>query len=100
MTLGGPSVWTNFSYCSSSDTPCGCLLNPEGSHLILFDKYKKSKKSNLKVFTHLYYVNHLGEPNGLKNTRLLDLNCAKETWDELVNNGWIEVKNNFFKKYN
>jgi len=95
MTIGGANVWTNFSYGSRTDTPSGCLLNPEGSRLIFFDKCKKSRVNNIKVFTHLFYTNHLGEPAGLKNTRLLELHCAFETWDELVNNGWTEVQHYF-----
>tara|TARA_Y100000589_G_scaffold246997_1_gene234922 strand:+ start:4814 stop:5104 length:291 start_codon:yes stop_codon:yes gene_type:complete len=95
MTLGGANVWTNFSYGSGINAPCGYLLNPEGSRLIFFDRCKKSPINNIKVFTHLFYTNHLGEPVGLKNTRLLDLNCAFETWNELMNNGWTEIKHNF-----
>ena len=95
MTLGGANVWTNFSYDCLNDAPSGCLLNPEGSHLILFEKCKKSPVTNAKVFTHLFYTNQSGEPVRLKNTRLLDLNCASETWEELVNNGWTESQNYF-----
>ena len=95
MTLGGASVWSNFSYGSRIDSPSGCLLNPEGSQLIFFDKCKKSPKSNIKVYTHLFYTDHFGEPAGLKNTRLLNLECAYETWDELVNNGWTQISYNF-----
>ena len=95
MTLGGANVWTNFSYGSRTYTPSGCLLNPEGSRLIFFEKCKKSRVNNIKVFTHLFYTNHLGEPAGLKNTRLLELHCAFETWEELVNHGWTEVQHYF-----
>tara|TARA_Y100001970_G_C14052004_1_gene759463 strand:- start:640 stop:930 length:291 start_codon:yes stop_codon:yes gene_type:complete len=95
MTLGGTNVWTNFSYGSRIDSPSGCLLNQEGNRIIFFDRCKKSSINNVKVFTHLFYTNQLREPSGLKNTRLLDLNCALETWDELVNNGWTVVQNNF-----
>ena len=95
MTLGGANVWTNFCYGSRTAAPSGCLLNPEGSRLIFFDRYKKSSICNIKVYTHLFYTNHLGQPAGLKNTRLLDLNCAFETWDELVKNGWTEVQHDF-----
>ena len=95
MNLGGASVWNDFSYGSSQETPSGYLLNPAGNRLIFFDRFKKSRKSNIKVLTHLFYTNHLGEPAGLKNTRLLDVDCANETWNELVANGWIEVHYNF-----
>jgi len=94
MTLGGANVWSNFSYGSRIDTPSGCLLNPEGSHLIFFKRSNKSRLCDIKVFTYLFYTNHLGEPAGLKNTRLLNLECAHETWDELINNGWTQVFHN------
>ena len=95
MTLGGANVWSNFSYGSRVDAPSGCLLNPEGSRLIFFDKCKKSPINNIKVYTHLFYTNHFGEPAGLKNTRLIALECAYETWDELINNGWTQISYNF-----
>ncbi len=97
MTLGGANVWTDFSYGSRADTPSGFLLNPEGNRLIFFNRWKKSRTNNIKVYTHLFYANSRGEPDGLKNTRLIDLNCARETWDELVNNGWIVMDFNLAK---
>ena len=96
MTLGGAAnVWTNFSYCSSVDTPNGWLLNPQSSFLILFEKGKESARTNIKVHTHLFYANHLGEPGRLKNRRLHDLDSAFETWNELIAGGWTEVTNQF-----
>ena len=95
MTLGGANVWSNFSYGSRVHTPNGWLLNPQSSFLILFERYKKSARNNIKVYTHLFYANHLGEPNRLKNTRLHDLDCAIETWNELIDRGWTLVTNQF-----
>ena len=95
MTLGGANVWSNFSYSSSVDTPNGWLLNPQRSFLILFEMCKKSAQNNIKVYTHLFYANHLGEPRGLKNTRLHDLDSAFETRNELTAGGWTEVTNQF-----
>ena len=95
MTLGGANVWTNFSYGSRVDAPNGWLLNPQGSCLILFERCKKSAANNIKVYTHLFVSNHLGEPNRLKNTRLHDLDCAIQTWNELIDGGWTLVTNKF-----
>ena len=95
MTLGGANVWSNFSYGSRVDSPNGWILNPQGSFLILFEKCKKSARNNTSVYTHLFYANHLGEPAGLKNTRLHDLDSAFETWNELIAGGWTEVTNQF-----
>ena len=38
---------------------------------------------------------HLREPAGIKNTRLHDIDSAFETWNELINGVWIEVKSQF-----
>ena len=95
MTLGGANVWSNFSYGSHIDTPNGWILNPQSSYLILFERFKKSSRNNIKVHTHLFYTNELGEPGRLKNTRLHDLESAIETWNELIAGGWTEVTKQF-----
>ena len=68
MILGGANVWSKYSYVSRTDTPNGCLLNPEGSRLIFFERCKKSPKNNLEIYTHTFYTNHIGEPAGFKST--------------------------------
>lgn len=70
------NVWSNFSYGSRVDTPHGCLLNPEGIRLIFFERCKKSPKNNVKIFTNMFYTNHLGEPAGLKSTSEIQLDHA------------------------
>ena len=95
MTLGGANVWSNFSYGSRIDTPNGCLLNAEGSRLIFFERCKKSPKNDIRIFTHLFYTNHLGEPAGLKSTNKVRLEDAWKQWDKLKEHGWTEVSHNF-----
>ena len=95
MALGGANVWPIFSYGSSIDTPNGCLLNPEGSRLIFFERCTKSLKNNIKVFTHLFYTNQLGEPAGFKSTSKIKLNEAWEQWNKLQEQGWTEVSHKF-----
>ena len=95
MAFGGANVWSNFSYGSSIDTPNGCLLNAEGSRLVFFERCKKSPKNNIKIFTHLFYTNHLGEPAGLKSTNKIRLDEAWEQWNTLQEHGWSEVSHNF-----
>ena len=95
MTLGGANVWSIFSYGSSIDSPNGCLLNAEGSRLIFLERCTKSPKSNLKVFTHQFYTNHLGEPAGLKSTHKIQVDEAWDKWNELQEHGWTEVSYNF-----
>ena len=82
MALGGATVRSNFSYGSLIDTPNGWILNPQNSYLILFYRCKKSVRKKIKVYTHLFYANKMGEPDRLNNTRLYDLESAIETWNE------------------
>ena len=95
MSLRKSNVWSNFSFGSCVDTPHGYLLNPEGSRLIFFERCKKSPKNNIKIFTHLFYTNHLGEPAGLKATSEIPLDEAWRQWNELQEHGWTEVSHNF-----
>ena len=95
MTSGVANVRTNFYPSSLIDTPTGWLFNKKSGLLILFESYKKSLSNNLKVYTHLFYANELGEPAHLKNSRILSIECAFETWNELISAGWQIVTNKF-----
>ena len=95
MTLREGNFWSIFSYGINTDTPNGCLLNAEGSRLIFFERCTKSPKSDIKIFTHLFYTNHLGDPAGLKSTRKIRLEEAWGKWNELKEHGWTEVSHNF-----
>ena len=95
MTSGVAYVWTNFYRGSVIDTPTGWLFNQKSGLLIYFESYKKSVSNNLKVYTHLFYANELGEPAQLKNSRLHSIECAYETWNELISGGWQIVTNKF-----
>ena len=46
-------------------------------------------------YTHLFYANELGEPAQIKNSRLHSIECAFETWNELISGGWQIVTNKF-----
>ena len=95
MALGEADAWSNFSYGSRIETPKGCLLNPEGSRLIFFERCKKSPKNNIKIFTHTFYTNHLGEPAGFKSTNKIRVTEAWKEWNELQEFGWTEVSHDF-----
>ena len=95
MTPRRANVGSNFSYGSRTDTPNGCLLNPEGSRLIFFERCKKSPQNNITIFTHTFYTNHLGEPAGFKSTGKIRAEEAWEEWNELQELGWTEVSHNF-----
>ena len=68
MTLGGDNAWSDFSYARRIDTPNICLLNSEGSRLIFLERCKKSPQNSVKIFIHIFYTNHLGEPAEFKST--------------------------------
>ena len=95
MPSGEANIWSNFFYGSRINTPQGCLLNAEGSRLVFFERCKKSPKNNIKIFTHQFYTNHLGEPAGLKSTNKIRLDEAWVQWSTLQEQGWTEVSHNF-----
>ena len=68
-----------YTFGCSISKPNGCLLNPEGSRMIFFEECKKSPKHNLKIHTHLFYTNHLGEPGGYKSSEKLNIDSAWES---------------------
>ena len=79
MSSGVANVWTNFYHGSLIDPPTGWLFNKKSGLLIFFESYKKSESNNLKVYTHLFYANELGEPTQIINSRLHSIECACET---------------------
>ena len=95
MASGGAYVWSKFSYGSRTDTPNGCLLNPEGSRLIFIERCKKSPQNNIKIYIHTFYTNHLREPAGFKSTSKIRLEEAWEEWNDLQELGWTEVSHHF-----
>ena len=66
MASGAANVRTNFYPSSLIGPPTGWLFNKKNGLLIFFESYKKSVSNNLKVYTHLFYANLLGEPAQLK----------------------------------
>ena len=95
MTSGVTNVRTNFYRCSLIEPPSGWLFNQKSGLLISFEHYKKDESNNLKVYTHLFYANELGEPAQLKNSRFHSTKGAYETWNELILSGWQIVTNKF-----
>ena len=83
MTFGGANVWTNFSYGYRNESPSGWLLNPDRSRLILFTISKKSARNNIKILTHTYYTNALGEPMAIKSSSQMHLDDAWNKWHDL-----------------
>ena len=95
MTSGVANVRTYFYRSSLIDPPTGWLFNKKSGLLIFFESYKKSLSNNLKVYTHLFYVNELGEPAQFKNSRLNTIECACKTCNGLISGGWQIVTSKF-----
>ena len=85
----------NYSFGCSACTPNGCLLNPEGSRMIFFEVCRNSIKTNIKIHTHIFYTNHLGEPAGYKSSEKLNIKSAWEKWHQLHQKGWTEVSHDY-----
>ena len=94
MTSGVANVRTDFYLSSLIEPPTGWLFNQKNGLLIFFESYKKSL-FKLKVYTHLFYANELGEPTQLKNSRIHSVECAYETWNELISRCLQIVTNKF-----
>ena len=88
MAFKRANVWTNFSYGYHNESPCGWLLNPERSRLILFTKNKKSLKNNARIFAYTYYANDFGEPSAIKSSSQMRLDDAWDKWHDLQLEGW------------
>ena len=95
MSLEESSMRPNYSFGCRIRTPNGCLLNPEGSRLIFFEECKNSQNNNLKIYTHIFFTNHLGEPAGFKSSENLSVYSAWEKWYQLQQNGWTEVSHDY-----
>ena len=79
------------SFGYSTSKPNGCLLNPEGSRMIFLKNAEIPLKPNLKIHTHLFYANQLGEPGGYKSSEKLNIDIAWERWYKLHQKGWRDV---------
>ena len=73
-------------------TPTGWLINPERKRVLFFIRDPKSLLRVPKVITQLWYSTEEGIPTRIKNTRIIKLQDALETWNELLNNGWELVE--------
>ena len=95
MGSGERRIRRSYSFGCGTSKPNGCLLNPEGSKMIFFEECKKCSKTNLKIHTHLFYTNHLGEPAGYKTSEIFNVDSAWEKWHQLHQKGWTEVPHEY-----
>ena len=95
MGSEGRKTKNNYSFGCGTSKPNGCLLNPEGSRLIFFEEIKNPSKKLLKIHTHIFYTNHLGEPAGFKSSERLSIDSAWEKWEQLQQKGWTEASHDY-----
>ena len=84
-----------YSFGYSTSEPTRCSINPEGRKIIFSPKNANPPKPSLKIHTHLFYTNHLGEPGGYKSSEKHNIDSAWEKWHELHQKGWTEVAHNY-----
>ena len=70
----------------------GWLVAPTRDFCLFFIRDPKSSVGYPSVLSQLWYCTIEGSPTKLKNTRRIDLNSAKETWRELISDGWELVE--------
>ena len=73
-------------------TPTGWLMQPVKKLVLFFIREQKSLMRLPTIITQLWYSTKEGIPMNLKNTRKIDYDCAIETWNELLSNGWELVE--------
>ena len=66
----------------------GWLDAPTRNFCLFFILDPKSAKSFSGLMSQLWFCTLEGIPTSFKNPRKMDLDCASETWSELINNGW------------
>ncbi len=69
-------------------TPTGWLIHPEKKRVLFFIRDPQSLLPLPKVITQLWYSTAEGIPTRMKNTRIMELADAIETWNELLSHGW------------
>ncbi len=75
--------------------PQGWLVDPKGMWLLLFHKNPMSWQRWPKFYMDKWSLTPVGTPCTLKNRRKVELEPALETWNELIQNGWRKVNDQF-----
>ncbi len=75
--------------------PEGWLADPKGMWLLLFHKDPMSWQRWPKFYMDKWSATPVGTPCTLKSRRKVELEPALETWNELIQNGWRKVNDQF-----
>ena len=73
-------------------SPEGWLADPEGRWLLLFHKDPMSAQRRPIFYMDKWKVSDIGIPNAFVDRRKVHQGPAKETWNELIQNGWKKVE--------
>ncbi len=75
--------------------PEGWLIDPNGRWLLLFHKDPMCCGRSPKFYIYKWNATEIGTPKSLQNCRKVELEPALETWNELIQNGWRKVNEQF-----
>jgi len=75
--------------------PEGWLIEPNSKWLLLFHKDHMSIGRQPIIYIDKWDVSPFGTPNTFINRRKVNLEPAMETWNELIQNGWKKLENQF-----
>ena len=76
-------------------TPEGQLADPKAMCLLLFLKDPMSWQQWPKFYMDKWSVTPVGSPWNFKSRRKLELEPALQIWNELIQNGWRKVDDQF-----
>ena len=75
--------------------PEGWLADPEGKWILHFHKDLMSWQRWPKFYMDKWDVTPAGIPCTLRSRRKVELEPALETWNELIQNGWRKINDQF-----
>ena len=73
----------------------GWLIDPKGRWLLLFHRDSMSAQRLPSFYMDKWNVSPIGTPNTFIDRRKVHQGPAKETWDELISNGWKQIDHQF-----
>ncbi len=71
--------------------PEGWLRDPNGRWLLCFMRDPQSSQKLPQIYMDKWDTSPVGTPNRFVNRRKVGVTPAIETWDELINSGWIRI---------
>ena len=75
--------------------PEGWLRDPNGRWLLCFTQDPQPSQKLSQIYIDKWDSSPIGTPNRFVNRRKVGLIPAIETWDELTNNGWTRINQQF-----